>query len=181
MKPVAWQYTNRFGTFYTDDFSELLDEPGIESYTPLYSEDDHLDIESAVSCKEAWFAVVRLLEEIEPDFMLRSNEKRGIDAVLELICKLVEQAKSKEVKLNLAIDTSGVKKIIAEAFQKLFEPEPVRQYYYYDGWYDEGTGPFPDMKEGEMIPRQEFEAFWRDKPQDRKMRWPGDFDGVHHK
>jgi len=55
MTPVAYRYTNSFGTHYTDDYNEILDTPGIEDWMPLYeqhgidlidlcidlSEDDH--------------------------------------------------------------------------------------------------------------------------------------------
>lgn len=35
--PVAWEFTDAFGTHYTDDQRDWMDTPGIESVTPLYS------------------------------------------------------------------------------------------------------------------------------------------------
>lgn len=34
---VAWEFTDAFGTHYTDDQRDWMDTPGIESVTPLYS------------------------------------------------------------------------------------------------------------------------------------------------
>lgn len=36
-EPVAWEFTDAFGTHYTDDRRDWMDTPGIESVTPLYS------------------------------------------------------------------------------------------------------------------------------------------------
>lgn len=36
-EPVAWEFTDAFGTHYTDDQRDWMDTPGIESVTPLYS------------------------------------------------------------------------------------------------------------------------------------------------
>jgi hypothetical protein len=38
-KPVAWRYTDSFGTHFTEDSKDILDTPGIESWTALYSEE----------------------------------------------------------------------------------------------------------------------------------------------
>lgn len=35
--PVAWEFTDAFGTHYTDDQRDWMDTPGIESVTRLYS------------------------------------------------------------------------------------------------------------------------------------------------
>lgn len=35
--PVAWEFTDAFGTHYTDDQRDWMDTPGIESVTCLYS------------------------------------------------------------------------------------------------------------------------------------------------
>lgn len=34
---VAWEFTDAFGTHYTEDRRDWMDTPGIESVTPLYS------------------------------------------------------------------------------------------------------------------------------------------------
>ena len=39
-EPVAWEFTDAFGTHYTDDQRDWMDTPGIESVTPLYSPKD---------------------------------------------------------------------------------------------------------------------------------------------
>ena len=36
-EPVAWVFTDAWGTHYTDDKREWFDAVGIESVTPLYS------------------------------------------------------------------------------------------------------------------------------------------------
>ena len=36
-EPVAYRYTDSFGTYYTDDIKDILDTPGIEDWTPLYT------------------------------------------------------------------------------------------------------------------------------------------------
>ena len=36
-EPVAWEFTDAFGTHYTDDQRDWMDTPGIESVIPLYS------------------------------------------------------------------------------------------------------------------------------------------------
>jgi len=36
-EPVAWEFTDAFGTHYTEDRGDWMDTPGIESVTPLYS------------------------------------------------------------------------------------------------------------------------------------------------
>ena len=36
-EPVAYRYTDSFGTYYTDDIKDILDTPGIEDWTPLYA------------------------------------------------------------------------------------------------------------------------------------------------
>jgi hypothetical protein len=36
-EPVAWEFTDAFGTHYTDAQRDWMDTPGIESVTPLYS------------------------------------------------------------------------------------------------------------------------------------------------
>jgi hypothetical protein len=36
-EPVAWMFTNAWGTHYTDDKRDWLDAIGIESVTPLYA------------------------------------------------------------------------------------------------------------------------------------------------
>lgn len=39
-KPVAWRYTCASGTFYTDDPRDVYDNPEVESWTALYSEEN---------------------------------------------------------------------------------------------------------------------------------------------
>ena len=36
-EPVAYRYTDSFGTYYTDDIKDILDTPGVEGWTPLYA------------------------------------------------------------------------------------------------------------------------------------------------
>lgn len=46
IKPIAWMYTDRWGTHFTEDENEILDGVGIESWTPLLAEHDaktHVD------------------------------------------------------------------------------------------------------------------------------------------
>ena len=46
IKPIAWMYTDRWGTHFTEDENEILDGVGIESWTPLLAEPDvkaHVD------------------------------------------------------------------------------------------------------------------------------------------
>ena len=40
IKPIAWMYTDRWGTHFTEDENEILDGVGIESVTPLLAEHD---------------------------------------------------------------------------------------------------------------------------------------------
>jgi hypothetical protein len=39
-KPIAWRYTCASGTFYTDDPRDVYDNPEVESWTALYSEEN---------------------------------------------------------------------------------------------------------------------------------------------
>lgn len=38
-KPIAWRYTDAFGTHFTDDRREVFNVPGVETWTALYGEE----------------------------------------------------------------------------------------------------------------------------------------------
>ena len=41
LKPIAWRYTDAFGTHFTDDRREVFNVPGVETWTALYGEERH--------------------------------------------------------------------------------------------------------------------------------------------
>lgn len=43
LAPTIWQYTDGWGTYFTDDSREWMDAVGIESVTPLYDKATLLD------------------------------------------------------------------------------------------------------------------------------------------
>jgi len=57
IKPIAWMYTDRWGTHFTEDENEILDGVGIESWTPLLAEHDVIKWQT-LDVREAFEAVI---------------------------------------------------------------------------------------------------------------------------
>lgn len=62
MKPTAYKYTVYYGTFFTEDFAEILDEPDTVEWTPLYDTDTLLQ------------ELAKTLKEQQEDYKAKCNE-----------------------------------------------------------------------------------------------------------
>jgi hypothetical protein len=38
-KPIAWRYTDSWGTHFTEDHRDVYDSPGVETWTALYGDE----------------------------------------------------------------------------------------------------------------------------------------------
>jgi len=97
MNPTAYKFTTNYGTFFTEVFSDIADDPEVEEWTPLYNTIALLD------------ELAKTLKEQLEDYTAKCNE-------LELVWDEFDKCTMKCAELTKELEVLKPKKMTEEEF-----------------------------------------------------------------